>query len=523
MLQNFQEKYRLTLENYLAYELEMKEYKTLFPQEEVKDFKKKLNSFLDGLKYPTVDAVRKKLDGLSGMEMGMYVSSFGYSIYGAHVNHAAIYSCMFNLVEAIEKIAEGLRAREDLTPCNVGSVYQALYKKHTESLTETSIQSSVGKAFFGKMDEFVSRYQDENVKHATYVGKLLNGIEKLFAAWCEVKALKNDGSELENLRTLRKLLDIYDLVVDVQAIYNDYEEEYQALFNYWAKQEKKAKQPKKVLSEEEIKKYAVKVSQEAVVKQQLADVKECGVLDAKTQKTLAKAYKAICAYVKKCQKKNTPVDWLKLQKLWKESAVVSYDDMSLAFSLTLKDFIDAVAQDDVQALVTLYNRKQLMITRKKEYDELLDSTRERIIEEEQEKIRLQATLQEGESIERKKLNFLEGAFHQFYTFTGAPLLDAMVELVYMDTFEDFPELPRVMQTKETVDAILKYFAFKRVDTVKEAINLYIQEHGEPTYEPPTCDKVEARVIIDGMYAHEEYKNCLREKQEHLQDVTESRL
>ena len=53
-----------------------------------------------------------------------------------------------------------------------------LYEKHTECLTETSISSSVGRAFFGKMDEFVNRYKDENVKHAIYVGKLLNGIEK---------------------------------------------------------------------------------------------------------------------------------------------------------------------------------------------------------------------------------------------------------------------------------------------------------------------------------------------------------
>lgn len=511
MLKQFQEKYRLTVENYQAYEKDLKAFSKLFTASDDKVFKKKLNEMLDGLPVPTVDGISGALSRLSGMDIGFYVSSFGYSIYGGGVDFGAIMSGMNCLAYACGGVVDGLRKYKGLTPANIKEVFDSIYKKETAGVPGAALASSRAKDVFAPIRAFVEQYSDEKYKQAIYVQKVMDGANKLAKEMPTVMALKCDGTEVENLENLRQMLDIYDLVIDVQDTYNELEDEYPALLKYHKALAKKSK-GKKALTAEQIQQKAVEESQAAVVKNQLDEVLKYGacVPEPKKYKELSKKYKKISKMVTKSRKKGKPMDCNKIQKIW-GGPIFNDETKSMALTLTMKDILDAVDKQDPVAFCTLYYREMKIAHGKDKYNGMLDEIREQIIREETELAKLQASLRDGETPAQARLNFLNDVFMPFYVYTGAPLLDCMVELVYMDTFEDFKELPRVMQTKKVVDTILKYFTMKRVDSIKEAINLYIQEKGEPKTKIPTCDKAEARETIDKMYADEGYQACLKAK------------
>lgn len=522
-LQLFKQKYRLTLENYLTYKEQLKPFYSLFERANNKNFQVALSELVKKLKSknPTHEQVCSMQDTTQHdyyFTVCPFLAKYGYdnrNMPAATQN--AVNDSIFRpriiastIHDVIAELSKGGITASNFTE-KWDEIYENKFKPNVNVKKE--LESFFVKEFLKDINDFSEYCEQSKIEQGEFVAKILSGSEELLKNYKAVMAISNSDNELENVKTLRKLCDIYNLVVDVQADFSAYDDYFESTVNFLEKETKKENQFIAQIKNFEIDAVAHLTALETVRTKQYEDSKNLVVYRGLEKIKLIKKYTKLVKLYEKCEKKGKPLPYKKVAKL-ATFEVLAPENSFRPTAITFNEVLETIKAKDFDRFMrfdTMAKSGKLgsYSPYKADYDRALASN----------KLKLQELQKLGVAPSDKKLKFLNEVFLPFYVFTAAPLLDAMVQIVYFGVFDEFEELPAVMQNTKTVDTILKYFELKRVDTVKEAINLYIQENGvDENYEAPSCDERETKQFIESAYKAEEYRLSLKLKEDRMQEI-----
>lgn len=522
MLQRFKEKYRLTLENYLTYKKEIEEGLSYFSSGNAdSDFGEKIAALAKRLRdeYPMgLNDVTSRISSLDGMAIGSYVSSFGYSIYGG-MDHMTICLRIGATASFWRELLDYLEEDKSITSINYIKKVEDYYAAHMNELDGAVLKSEKGKAF----KEAVLSISDSGKAYsagAHYPRELIAGMERLLALYPDVNALDEKLDGVDGVKQLLKLrTEIYDAVIEVQASFNSYPEEYAKLRAYWEREaiEAISEVPAEMMKgAEDYSREHAKADFDAKIAEYAAELKKAP-LAAALAKKIEKARLAIIKYTEKMRAKGKEIDGNKVAKLAMGGRTIyctpafepdlevtsAYDVVKAATEGTKQDFTELYYISEAKHKLYFENRSNgenyfFSVRYNENFNEYVNN--------------LKLKLAEETSI-ADKLRFVKNTFPAFYSFVGTPLLDAMVELVYADTFHDFVAVPDEFKTKEALSELCEYFRLMRADSVKESINLYVSEYDMPSGNDfPEIDLEVTLKDIAAMYSHSDYVASLPKKE-----------
>lgn len=358
-----------------------------------------------------------------------------------------------NFESVFEYVQEEARKEFEETCAKKGLNYEVCYRRMLSSVRH--------KEFIKEFDVVLDYVEKNRLRYAEYVKKYLAAMDKFASAYPVAKDINHNGTPLENIQQLQLLIQIHNLMVDTADITSAYEEAWPALHNFWDKEVKRElKSAASKLDDETLKRIDDECAQKR--KSMLDDLRadlekrKDTVIDKKMQKTLTKSF----AKASKLLSKGKP--YVKFVPWWNCGA---FKRSALEAALTQKNY-------DAFVSYWLDSRANAALS-----SSALDDFRKQ--KEDEAKAALAEKLKDTvKAPSADKLAFVDDTFPKCYVLVGAALLDCQYELAYNNTFEEFTELPEALQTTAAVEKILGYFNMKRVDTVKEAINLYFTETRE---------------------------------------------
>lgn len=499
MLQTFKEKYKLTLENYLTYKDELNSFKTSKNCYSAQRVKKELELIIQTLPVPT------SYEGAKSEQDRWGITAFA-SYFGL---------CKWI---SMEKHTEAEIARLLLRPRQICATFEDIVKDLTENqingnefcekwanhraqlmnfLEQKEIDSTYVQIFVTAFDDFAKVAGGVDFSLLT---DIFENCEKLLANYKNVLAVNLTNDEWENVKTLRKLCDYYNMVIDANGAFNSFDDKFEPLINSLKATVKKELEVVESLKDKNIDKIAHERAVKLIREYQIKKINKHGGWGS-AEKLLNKKYNKLTKLIEKCKKKGIQVPFKKLAKFSPVPIVEDYENIYYD-KISAREILEVT-----QTSKNIFDRLFVFEPHKGNHKEFY----EMLVEEEM------ATLNNlfnvynstGKTLAEQNMEFVNGVFLPFYVFTATPLLDAMVELVYFGTFEEFKELPPVLQNRSSIDIILNYYKNKCVQTVKEAINLYFEKESvDEDYEPETCNEEETRQMISNSYASEEYRASL---------------
>lgn len=537
MLKVFQEKYKNLIDHYFVAREELEKGLKLFEESKV-DFKTLVKqtaeaaySYTGGnLEWFTAEFNRAAKAYDSQKQLEQFCKKFGYSYNDMLANSQTFfyyimacetYRWRYHMcVEAtysgkVTQVTEG--NYNDVLTVAANMAYKDFvescqrYRLNVSSYYNKMLASPLHKQFVGHFTKLSETINENKLRSAAYVRDLVLTLEMMANIYPVVKDINHNGSPVDNLKQLQLLLEVHNIVRGTVGVTSAYANEWVSLHKYWddkvtgelnvASINLDANTLKQI--EDECKAEYLRLFRAARAE---VEKNKASYLDKKTQKKLTKSFAKACKLYSKGKSYDKVVVWV-------NSEAVNRADLENAlsqknFDLFLSYWMDSVANSKTSADAITKFRKQKTDQAKKELVERLKLT--------------------ANTPSSAKFAFVHSTLPRCYVFVSAALLDCLVELAYTDTYAEFGELPDNLQTTAVVGKILEYFDKKRVNTVKDAIDLYFAETKEEERPAAVVNDKErranAQMIADQCRAIEEqeqYKEMRAKLQQHQAEVDSS--
>ena len=466
MLKEFKTKYQTLIQAYKSESARLAEYNKIFDTQEIDD-KEVVSDVQAAIDYVRREKWDSFFSWISWEPPHPYLGWIEVEIkrFGAYgsIKDYSTQATISGVIKYYNGVADGMAAV--LPQVTAENIEQILSEVRQAAAEEAGVSAEFAENTYHGGDALerffkaVSIAKKMRLKHALYVRAVLKQCKALDKKSADVESLNRGSDPVENIKQLQQLIELHNVIVDAVSVFSDYDDEIKELEAYLNKalRDEAAKSAKKEYD-----------SYKSEIIKRIRDEVVAEPISAATIKKLKKSYaKAVKLNGKR---KLTADKRAKIVPFSVGSGEFDISESALTSALRSKyeDYVNLYYDSLVFGRVLNGKEREMLSAKKKET-------------ENEAKLQIEKGCGSYVVKTQPKLDFIKKNFTEFYAFVSVALLDCLIEIAYSGTFEEFSELPEELQTTFAVKTVLDYFKSKRVDSGKEAINLFYKEHKDEVY------------------------------------------